>query len=129
MGLGDMGARIDNLFRTPDFQNQAGAYVSSDVSGTEQSATLGYAGHPLHLPDTDMTVPVVEKSGRIVRLLDKRNPIFVQLSDGTSAYFTYDEYRRIQGKPAPGKVMHISFQRHLEDESDMPSQIIRVRVD
>jgi hypothetical protein len=124
IGLADLGPRIDHLMNSQWFGNQiAGALVSSDVSGSEQSPTLGYAGHSLHLPSTDLTIPSVTKEGRITTLLLKKNPIYVRLSDGTEAHFSYDEYRKIDGEPALGKVMTITFQRHPDDTGRAYSKI------
>lgn len=124
IGLGDLGPNIEKLVNSQDLGNQiAGAFASSDVTGSEQSPTMGYAGHSLHLPSTDLTIPSVEKSGRITVLMTKRNPIYIRLSDGTEANFTYDEFRKIEGEPALGKQMTIIFQRHPEDMSRQSSKI------
>jgi hypothetical protein len=124
MGLGELGTRIDNLFHSHRFGNQiGGAFASSDVTGSEQSPTMGYAGHSLHLPSTDLTIPSVTKQGRITILRTQSNPIYVQLSDGTQAHFTYDEYKRIQGTPDIGKVMTLIFQRHPNDRMQEYSKI------
>jgi hypothetical protein len=124
IGLADLGSRIDQLFHSQTFGNQLqGALVSTDVTGSEQSPTMGYAGHSLHLPSTDLTVPSATRTGRITTLLIKKNPIYIRLSDGTEANFTYDEYRRIEGNPGLGKTMTITFQRHPEDQSRMYSKI------
>ena len=129
VGLGDLGHRINHLYHSADFGNQIhGAYVSTDVSGTEQGNTHSYAGHPLHLPSTDMGLPSIEKTGRIVILHTKKNPIYVRLSDGTEANFTWDEYNRIEGDPAIGKVMTLVFQRSPKDSSRMHSKIEKVVV-
>jgi hypothetical protein len=127
IALGDMGTKIDQLFKNQNFQNQSGAYLSSDWTGSGgyQSPT----NSPLRLPGTDLTIPTIEKSGRITVLLSKRNPIYVCLSDGTEANFTYEEWKRIKGEPALGKVMHITFQRHPEDKSAQHSKIDHVTVD
>ena len=124
IGLGDLGRRISQLYHSADFGNQIqGAIVSSDWSGTEQSNTHSYGGHPLYLPSTDMTLPAIEKTGRITTLMKKRNPIYVRLSDGTEANFTWDEYKRIEGEPALGKTMTLIFQRHPADSTRMYSKI------
>lgn len=124
IGLGDLGRRIDHLYHSAEFGNQIhGAYVSSDWSGTEVGDTQTSAGHPLHLPSTDMTLPSIEKTGRIVLLHKKKNPIYVRLSDGTEANFSWDEYNRIQGTPAVGKVMTVVFQRNPKDFSRNHSKI------
>lgn len=124
VGLADLGPRLDNLFHNQDFMRQiAGAFASTDVTGTETPDTHGYSGHPLHLPSTDLTIPSITRSGRIVQLMLKKNPILVQLSDGTEAHFTWDEYKRIDGEPKLGKTMTIIFQRHPEDMTRMYSKI------
>lgn len=124
IGLGDLGPRIDKLMNSQQFANQiAGALVSSDFNGSEQSPTLGYMGHSLHLPSTDLTIPSVTREGRIITLITKKNPIYIRLSDGTEASFSYNEYKRIQGQPELGKVMTIMFQRHPEDMGKSYSKI------
>lgn len=124
IGLGDLGTRIDHMMNGQWLGNQiGGAFASTDVTGSEGSPTMGYAGHSLHLPSTDLTVPSVEKTGRITTLLLKKNPIYIRLSDGTEANFSYEEYRRIQGKPELGKTMTLIFQRHPEDRTSGYSKI------
>jgi hypothetical protein len=74
-------------------------------------------------------VPTVTKKG-IIRTLDRnKNPIFVQLSDGTQLYFTWDEFKRINGKPEMGKHMTVTMQRHPMDFGSNPSQIQKITVD
>ena len=121
IGLGELGARIDNLFHSHEFGNQIqGAYVST--SGAIEGSQSGYSGS-MRMPSTDLTIPSAERQGRITVLELKRNPIYVRLSDGTEAHFTYDEYKRINGKPELGKVMKISFQRHPDDQMRQYSKI------
>ena len=111
-GLGDIGPKLHQLFHSDYLNNQVGgAFVSNTPM------------HDLKLPNTGISVPSVERTGRITTLLLKRNPIFIKLSDGTEAHFTYDEFRRIDGKPDLGKVMTIIFQRHPDDTSDGVSKI------
>lgn len=69
----------------------------------------------------DIGLPTVKKSGRIEVLDRSKNPIFVQLSDGTKLYLTRDEYDRI--KPEKGKNMVVVMQRRLDDTSPNASQI------
>jgi hypothetical protein len=124
IGLGQLGPKIDALFNDRDFGNQIhGAITSSDWTGSEQSPTLGYGGHPLHLPSTDLTIPSVQRTGRITHLMLKKNPIYIRLSDGTECQFSYDEYRRIKGIPELGKTMTVVFQRHPEDFTQQHSKI------
>ena len=77
---------------------------------------------------SQMGIPLVKKSGRIDVLITKKNPIYVQLSDGTKLFFSPDEYRRIRGKPGLGKTMTATFQRRTNDGSKQPSQIISCEV-
>ena len=118
VGLGDLGQRIDGLMNSKRFGNQiGGAFVSPDVTGS--GPTMGN----LNLPSADLTVPSAERTGRITSLLLKKNPIYVRLSDGTEANFSYEEYRRIEGKPELGKTMTLIFQRHPEDQSSGYSKV------
>lgn len=128
LGLGNLGQNLNKIFRKPEFDHFAGSLLSSDMSGSEQSDTQGIAGHSLWLPSTDLTVPQVEKEGRIVILTRNENPIYIKLSDGTEGYFTYDEFKRIKGKPEIGKVMRIIFQRHPKDVSKQHSKIDHAEV-
>lgn len=104
-------------------EQEGGAFVSSDMSGTEGNATMAFPGHPLFYPDIDMIIPQVEKTGKITDLILNKNPIYIRLSDGTEAYFTYDEFKRIKGKPALGKTMTIVFYRHPDDRTINYSKI------
>lgn len=122
VGLADLGPRIDKLINSHWFGNQVGgAFASTDVTGTEEPNSQQITS--THLPSTDLTIPSVTREGRITTLMIKKNPIYVRLSDGTEASFTYDEYRKIQGQPALGKVMTITFQRHPQDTGRAYSKI------
>lgn len=124
LGLADIGPRIDNLFHSPWLGNAVNnAFVSTDFSGSGQFPMLSTSGENENLPATDLQIPSVQKQGRITTLLVKKNPIYVRLSDGTEAHFSYDEYKRIQGEPALGKVMTITFQRHPQDSTNQYSKI------
>lgn len=124
IALGNIPGQMDRLFGTKGFDKMAGAFVSSDVNGTGDINT----GRPLNVPTTDLQLPQIERQGRIVALLKKRNPIFVRLSDGTEANFTYDEFKRIEGEPKLGKTMMISFQRHPNDAAKKHSRISKAVV-
>jgi hypothetical protein len=77
------------------------------------------------LPQMDLDLPQITKSGSIQLVLQKQNPIYVQLSDGTKLFFTVDEFRRIKEKPEVGKNMTVVFQRLDKDKTDMPSQLVK----
>lgn len=81
------------------------------------------------IPSVDVQLPQVTKSGKIIILKRNSNPIFIQLSDGTKAYFSFAEFNRIKGSgPEIGKHMTIVFQRRIDDKSRKTSQIIGATV-
>jgi hypothetical protein len=125
-GLGNLGFNLDKPFQSDDFSKFSGAMVNSDFTGSS-APPLGL-DQALHMPNLDMTIPEVRKSGRIAVLQTHRTPIYIRLTDGTEAYFTIDEFRRIKGKPEIGKVMTLSFQRHPGDRRNTPSKVERAEV-
>ncbi len=123
-GLGDLGLKMDRLMNSSIFNNKVAGFLTSDWTGREQSPTLGYTGHALNLPGYDLYIPHTEKTGRIDVLQKNRNPIYLKLTDGTEAYFTWDEFKKIEGsEPQLGKVMTITFQRNPEDRIYATSKI------
>ena len=80
------------------------------------------------LPALNLDIPVMEKRAKIDIIMDKKNPIYVQLSDGSKLFFTYDEFKRIEGHPQRGKTMVVTMQRLGHDQSDLPSQITKCQV-
>ena len=82
----------------------------------------------IRLPNLDVELPHTTGNGTIKILNTKKNPIHIRLSDGTDCYFTYDEYKRINGKPALGKSMTIEFQKSTENTIPGPFKIIGARV-
>lgn len=75
------------------------------------------------LPDLDLGLPTVERKARITHIILKRNPICVVLSDGTVLYFTYDEFKRIKGKPEVGSTLQVKMTRLAGDGSGFPSKV------
>lgn len=75
------------------------------------------------LPTLALDLPTIEKRAKIDIIMDKKNPIYVQLSDGSKLFFSVDEFRRIPGKPERGKTMVFKMQRLGYDKSQNPSQI------
>lgn len=80
------------------------------------------------LPKIQLDLPTIEKRSEIESIFDKNNPITIQLSDGSKLFFTYDEFKRIEGKPEHGKTMIVTFQRLPQDATDLPSQITKCRI-
>lgn len=77
------------------------------------------------LPQLNLELPKIKKSGSIAMVMQKQNPIYIELSDGTKLFFTLDQFRRIEEKPEVGKKMHVVFQRLGNDKSNMPSQLVQ----
>jgi hypothetical protein len=76
------------------------------------------------LPKLQIDLPTVEKKAKIAIVQTKRNPIFIQLEDGTKLFFSYDEYGRIRGRePVPGSTMLVKMIRLGSDSSPLPSKI------
>ncbi len=122
-GLGDLGMRLNQAIDHIG-EKLGGAFVASgDMDATRPVGLIGMEEIPPQLPGTDLTVPQIVRTGRIQTLINNRNPIYIRLSDGTEAHFSYDEYRSIKGDPAIGKTMSITFQRHPNDASEGVSKI------
>ena len=97
--------------------------IPSDWGSGENSM-----GAPVFLPKLDLELPTTTKTGRISLLIKDKNPILLQLDDGTQLYFTLDQFRRISGTPALGRTISVAFQRMLSDRSKMPSIISSCQV-
>lgn len=124
VGLGDLGPRINKVFHGPDLGNQiGGALLHPAWSGSDTTPTHMDGGLDPSKPPVDLTIPSIQSTGRITCLMLKKNPIYVRLSDGTECNFSYDEFKRIQGKPEIGKVMTVVFQRHPQDAGPEHSKI------
>lgn len=80
------------------------------------------------LPDLSLDLPNIEKKSKIEFIFDKKNPIYMQLTDGSKLYFTNSEFKRIKGKPEKGKNIIVKMLRLSTDKSENPSQIISCEV-
>lgn len=80
------------------------------------------------MPRIELDLPTIQKVAKIMHVMDKKNPIYVGLSDGTQLFFTHDEFRRIHGKPERGKDMVVVMQRHDNDHSKLPSVVTKCMV-
>jgi hypothetical protein len=80
------------------------------------------------LPQTDLELPSIERKSTIMTVMDKVNPIYIQLKDGSKLFFTYDEFKRISGVPVIGKTLIWKMQRLPQDISIYPSKITMCKV-
>ncbi len=83
---------------------------------------------PVFMPRLELGLPATTKTGKIALMIKDKNPILVQLDDGTQLYFNIDQFRRIAGTPAIGRTMNVVFQREGSDRSNMPSVISSCQV-
>lgn len=114
-----------------------GSFLPSTWTGSSPSDTMALAGRPNYLPDIDMALPPdgtvtpsLKKTGIVKDFIFNKNPITVILDDGTTLYFTYNEYKRIHGDlPIVPKLtrIEVEFQRLPTNLSDLPSKISACR--
>ena len=104
--------------RFREFLEANGGYVDNLTGNIQGAAT------PMTLGSVDYQIPTTEVDSKIVMLNDKKNPIFIQLKDGTRLFISLDEFKRIPGvEVAVGRSLHVIFQRRPEDKGAEPSQI------
>lgn len=80
------------------------------------------------LPNLQLDLPQIQKKATIDMVMDKKNPIYVQLSDGSQLFFSFDEFRKIKEQPQRGKTMILTMQRLPNDTSEVPSKITHCQV-
>ena len=79
-------------------------------------------------PSLDFGIPSVTKTGKIQYFSRNTNPIEIGLDDGTRLFLTVDQYRRIKGNPAVGRIMTVVFERSPLDNGNVPSKINAIQV-
>lgn len=87
------------------------------------SALNSIFASPIRLPNIQLDLPSITKTGKIALIIKDKNPILMQMTDGTQMYFTIDQFRRIMGNPEVGRTMTVVFQRDPTDKSRTPSKI------
>jgi hypothetical protein len=111
-----------------------GSYLPTSWTGSEADPTMTYTGHPVFLPGLDfvanngLNLPVVKKQGLVKTFIFKKNPITIELADGTKIFLTFDQYKRIEGDlPIVPKHTNltIDFQRLPNDNTMNTSQIMK----
>jgi hypothetical protein len=110
-----------------------GSMLPTNWTGSEADPTATFGGHPVFLPGTDFVagnngigIPEITKKGRVKFFVFKKNPISIQLEDGTKLFLTLDQYKRIQGDlPIIPKHTEITvtFQRIPSDRTLNTSQV------
>lgn len=97
------------------------AILPSNWTGSEQPDNM--MSQPVFMPSMDLALPSVTKMGKIALLIKDKNPIMMQLDDGSQMFFTWDQFKRIKGSPGLGKMATVVFQRNPMDRTKMPSTI------
>lgn len=82
----------------------------------------------LSLPKFDLELPTMQKTAKIHDIAYTKNPILIQLSDGSKLFMNVDQFRRIEGKPEIGKTIIISMQRLSNDYTNLPSKITKCKI-
>lgn len=114
-----------------------GSMLPTSWTGSEGDPTASLSGHPVFLPGTDFVagndgigIPEITKQGKVKVFIFKKNPITIELEDGTKLFLTYDQYKRMQGDlPIIPKhtVLTVTFQRTPSDVTLNTSQISKCR--
>lgn len=123
----EAGAGVHNQFsqNTVGTHNDAAtaAFLPSTWTGSEDLGSMSFG-----LPGTDLAIPHVTRKSRVRFVEKNRNPIKVQLMDGTALYFTPDEFRRVQSRTSmePDREITVTFQRRDEDGSPNPSKVVSI---
>jgi len=116
-----MDTNFDKFIVFRDYlESQGSVYIPEAFDWAKDIAKI--------LPNISVDLPIVKKQAKIEVVLDKKNPIYIQLQDGSKLFFTHDEYRRIKGKPERGRMMIFSLQRLPTDSTNLPSQISQCEV-
>jgi hypothetical protein len=113
-------------------QNTVGKHNDFATSSFLQSSWTGSESAPdlrlPFLPSLDLEIPQVTRSSIVSNIILNKNPIIIELQDGTRLFLSLDEYNRIQNKPAIGKNITVVFQRNETDKSENSSKIIKIEV-
>lgn len=129
IGLANLGVRVEKFYTDPSVESKInGAFVTSHWNNTNHTPWKGEGSLQNVKIPIDLTIPHIEKTGRILSINKKQNPILIKLSDGTACLFTNKEFRSIQGEPNIGKIMTVRFQRSPQDISSNFSKIEKVVV-
>lgn len=104
-----------------DFANAI--FLPSNWTGSETAPNI----LPF-LPSTDLEIPNLVKNSIISNIVLNKNPILIELKDGTKLYLNLDQYNRISKKPEVGKQVSVTFQRSSTDFSSIPSKIVKIDI-
>lgn len=119
--------RIQNAFSQNTFGKHndfaSAKLLPSTWTGSED---LGLYSHGF--PGVDLEIPRASRTAKVKSVEKRRNPIRVELMDGTVLHLTLDEFNRIdmRTKLYPGREVTVTFQRRDDDPSANPSKVLEV---
>lgn len=120
-------ARIHNSFsqNTVGIHNDyaTSKFLPTTWTGSEDLGTYSYG-----VPGVDLEIPTVSRTSKVRSVEKRRNPIRVELMDGTVLQLTLDEFNRIdtRTKLHPGREVTVTFQRKEDGTSPEPSKVLSV---
>jgi hypothetical protein len=123
----DGEARVYNSFS----QNTVGRHNDASTAKMLPSTWTGSEDLGKYfqgVPGVDLEVPTVSRTSIVKSVEKRRNPIRVELMDGTVMQLTLDEFNRIdtRTKLYPGREVTVTFQRLEGDSSQQPSKVVSV---
>lgn len=122
---GEARIRVDFGGNTAGVHNDAATakFLSSTWTGSGDIDRLDNS-----LPSTDLEIPHLSRRSKIRSVEKNKNPIRVQMMDGTELYLTLDEFKRINSRTSlePGREITVTFQRREDDKGSEPSKIVSV---
>ena len=82
---------------------------------------LNFKDHLCRLEENQTPVygiglPEVTRTGKVIFIDHKQDPIPIRLNDGTSAFLRHDDLRRMSRLPQTGDTMTFVFLRHPNDK-------------
>lgn len=120
-------ARVNNSFS----QNTVGKhndfatakFLPSTWTGSEDLGVYSQG-----VPGVDLEMPSVSRTSKVRSVEKRKNPIRVELMDGTVLNLTLDEFDRINSRTNlyPGRELTVVFQRSEGDSSQKPSKVMEV---
>jgi hypothetical protein len=117
-----------------NFLKSESSWGSGAILNTPTFDTQRMAGHPLSMPNIDISIPppgtitpYVTKKSIVKSFIYNKNPIYIELKDKTKLFMSLPEYKRIKGDlPIIPDLTELTvyFQRLPHDLNTQPSQII-----
>lgn len=102
----------------------SGAMLSSSWAGSESPPEKLLPW----LPSTDLNIPSVTRTSFITNIIKNKNPIVIEMKDGTKLYLDIDQYNRIGKTPEVGQRITVHFQRSPTDTTNQSSKIEKIEI-